>query len=75
MIPVADMDDYDSGKVNYTRKQMDVLVRFSSRARASTAIERSLSVTRPLFHSKGYASGITCDTTRRKAWSRFACSF
>lgn len=41
MMPVADMDDYDSGKVNYTRKQMDVLVRFSSRARASTAIDQS----------------------------------
>lgn len=41
MMPVADMDDYDSGKVNYTRKQMDVLVRFSSHARASTAIDQS----------------------------------
>lgn len=41
MMPVAEMDDYESGKVDYTRKQMDVLVRFSSRVRASTAIDQA----------------------------------
>jgi hypothetical protein len=41
MMPVAEMDDYESGKVYYTRKQMDVLVRFSSRVRASTAIDQA----------------------------------